>query len=89
MVYKAKRVSSEKSYTYYTILMPDYDGDTVLSDFKNNFNECLFTTELMDAKKFPSKEEALNFISKELKGLYNAYKIIPIKIEISLVDYNK
>lgn len=88
MVYKAKRVSLKESHTYYTILMPDYDGDMVLSKNKNNWNECMFTTSLMKAKRFATEEKALTFLSDELKGSINSYKVIPIKVEVSIEGLN-
>ncbi len=85
MVYKAKRVSAVASRTYYTILMPDDDGDMVLWNRKNNWGGYLFTTSLMEAKRFVTKEHALNFISEELKGTETSlYKVIPLKVEISI-----
>ncbi|GAE93891.1 hypothetical protein JCM21714_3004 [Gracilibacillus boraciitolerans JCM 21714] len=86
MVYKAKRVSAVASRTYYTILMPDDDGDMVLWDRKNNWGGgYLFTTSLMEAKRFATKEHALNFISEELKGTEtSSYIVIPLKVEISI-----
>lgn len=85
MVYKAKRVSAVASRTYYTILMPDDNGDMVLWDRKNNWGGYLFTTSLMEAKRFATKEQALNFISEELKGTEtSSYIVIPLKVEISI-----
>lgn len=86
MVYKAKRVSTVASRTYYTILMPDDEGDKVLWNQKNNWGRYLFTTSLMEAKRFATKEDALNFISEELKGSEtSSYKVIPLNVEVSIV----
>jgi hypothetical protein len=85
MVAKQKTVSSEERQTYYTILMPDYDGDTVLCDFKNNGNEYFFTTSLFYAKRFGTEEKALDFISKELNGS-DSYKVIPIEVTVTFPE---
>lgn len=89
MVYKPKSVSSMERKTYYTILMPDYDGDMVLANFKNNWDECLFTTSLFDAKKFVTEKEALDFILEELKGEVNSYRAVPLKVEVALRTQEK
>lgn len=87
MVYKAKRVSLVENRTYYTILMQDDEGDMVLWNRKNNRGDNLFTTSLMEAKRFATKEQALNYLYEELKGSRDStYKIVPVRIEISIKD---